>query len=219
MNVGALNLARQPFLNRRPVWRFALVAWVVGLALVTTNLLFWVGYRRDSTDSRARLAGVRQEIEAVSSDVVTLSGRLDELGLEAQNEQIEFLNERLAERTFPWSALFERVGGILPPGVRLVSLSPAFASARRSAENEGRLETVRLSFNCVARHDDDLYEFVQGLFDSPAFEDPKLHGEDYGADGLTAFRLDVLYHPGALSEQGATSDADPQSAAGTGGVG
>ena len=205
MRIGALNLATQPFLNRRLVWRAAVVAWILGLALATTNVLLWVGYRRDSTDSRVRLAAVRQEIEAVSLEVVNLAGRLDALGLEAQNERIEFLNERMAERTFPWSRLFERVGGILPPGVRLLSLSPAFSTARRTANDAARLETVLLHFNGVARRDEDLYAFVQTLYDDTSFEDPKLHGEDTGPDGLVSFRLDVLYYPRS-SAVNATAD-------------
>ena len=199
--LGGLNLARAPFLNRRPVWRFATVAWVLGAAILALNVMLWLGYRADSTDLRQRLADVRQEIEVVSTGVVELGSELDALGLESQNARIEFLNERLAERTFPWSRLFERIGSILPLGVKLAGLNPSFGKSGSSRHGRSR-ETVGLQLQGSARSDEDLYGFVQALFDDPAFSSPTLHNEDV-LDGTISFRLDVVYFPRVAAEAGA----------------
>ncbi|MEE2776175.1 MAG: hypothetical protein VYE73_05365 [Acidobacteriota bacterium] len=199
MSQPGLNLASRPFLNRRPVHRFAAVAWTLAGAILMLNVALWLDYRRDSTDLRQRLADVRSRAETVSAEVVDLSKGLDRLG--ALNEQVEFLNERIAERTFPWSLLFERLGEILPLGVRLQSLNPSVRAGPGGGDPS--FDTVLLNINCVAREGQDLYDFVQALYDDIAFERPVLHYETVDDVGAVQFRLDAVYSPHVASSPAA----------------
>lgn len=209
MSVGSMNLARRPFLNRRPVWRFAAFASLVGVALLATNVLLFVRYRRDSTDLRLRLSQTRSEVETVSRSIVELSGGLERMGLEAQNEKIDYLNSRLAERGFPWSQLFQRIGETLPLGVRLTSLSPrlSFGSRRTSAASTRREQQLALNVDGVARSSEELYAFVDALFAHEAFSDPLLHNESIAEDGEVSFRLDIQLHPEALGPKTPAAEA------------
>lgn len=199
MTTFGLNLASRPFLNRRPVRRFMVAGWILGGLLLGLNAYLYVRYRKDSTDLRARLGAVRDQIELESRNIVGLHAELDAPGLADQNTRVAFLNQRIAERTFPWSILFERVAETLPPGVRLLSLTPSFgwreADRRRlepSEEREQKEEIVGLAIRGVARTDEELYEFIDAFFSHPAFERPRLYQESNQRNEV-AFTVDVYY--------------------------
>jgi hypothetical protein len=194
------NLAAAPFVNQRPVQRFKLVAWLLGALLASVNVLLWLQYRHDSTALRARLAETRVAIEARSGSVVAMDRELDSLDLSTQNAQVEFLNRRIAERTFPWSLLFERIASTLPDGVRLFGLSPVFQDRERMAgatpakRTAPQDELVGLKIIGVAKSDDELYQLIDTFFSSPAFERPRLYQERITA-GEVQFTIDVEYRP------------------------
>ena len=193
------NLAASPFVNQRPVQRFKLAAWVVGALLAALNGYLWLQYRHDSTAQRARLAETRAAIEAKSRHVVEMDRELAGLGLAAQNAQVDFLNHRIAERTFPWSLLFERVAATLPDGVRLLNLSPVFP---KRDERPGKAapviapedEMVGLKINGVAKSDQELYELIDAFFASPFFERPRLY-QEARTDADVKFNVEVQYRP------------------------
>lgn len=196
------NLAAAPFVNKRPVQRFTLAAWAIGALLIAVNLFLWLQYRHDSTALRARLAETRSAIETRSRSVVEMDRELDGLHLAAQNAQVEFLNGRIAERTFPWSLLFERIATTLPDGVRLTTLSPVFKArnpnparaAQQASSPVPEDELVDLKIAGVAKSDDQLYELIDAFFSSPAFERPRLYQESTSAAEVQ-FTVDVQYRP------------------------
>jgi hypothetical protein len=197
------NLAAAPFVNKRPVQRFAVAAWVVGVLLTAVNVLLWVQYRHESTTLRGRLGETRAAIERKSKSVVDMDQQLRGLQLPAQNAQVEFLNARIAERTFPWSLLFERIAGILPDGVRLQSLAPVFDDRRTQPRSQRKKEeaaprgpedqVISLKIRGAAKTDDALYQLIDAFFASPAFAQPRLFQESTAAE--VEFTVDVDYRP------------------------
>lgn len=198
----SLNLARRPFLNSRPVRRAGLVLWVVGALLLASNVsLFW-SFRDRSANQRAALAELNREIAAERAAKADLESRLSGLDVEAQNEQIEFLNEKISQRTFSWSQLLDRLAAVLPNDVRLVSLRPqqerrTEASARRrTADNR-----VTLAIAGESRSDIALMQFVDNLFRHPAFGEPNLTQERRRKEeGLVDFVLTVGYQPSGVPQ-------------------
>jgi Tfp pilus assembly protein PilN len=201
------NLADSPFVNRRPVQRFVVVAWVVGALLTGVNVLLWVQYRHQSTALRGRLSETRAAIERTSQRIVDMDAQLKGLRLPAQNAQVKFLNDRIAERTFPWSLLFERIATTLPDGVRLMSLSPVFDDERDgspgSAKRKGKEaeaqptpedEVISLKIHGAAKTDDSLYQLIDAFFASPAFAHPRLFNEK-SSSAEVEFTVDVDYKP------------------------
>ena len=62
-----LNLAKDPFLNRKPVQRFQWILWILGTVLLALNVSSYLQNRTDTTELRARSRGLEEEIELLDS--------------------------------------------------------------------------------------------------------------------------------------------------------
>lgn len=212
--VEPLNLARRPFLNSRPVVRVALLLWLLGLALLLVNLWQFLGYRGRSADKREQIARSEAEIERQRKDLAQLQKTLDGFDLTEQNQKVDFLNKQIAERTFSWSRLLDRITERLPNDVRLNRLTPLTGekaerqlqrsggtSVRRPAQASGEL--VPLLITGESRNDEALLSFVDSLF-KPPFTDANLAREEREEDGKTLkFEISVQYRPSPPAAAGA----------------
>lgn len=201
-----LNLSRRPFLNTRPVTRVALLLWGLGALLLLGNVtLFW-SYLSGSTEKREELVRMEEQVERERESVGRLEARLAGLDLAQQNEQVEFLNRKIAERTFSWSLLFDRLTETMPDNVRLIQLQPAAIGGEERPRSRSRTgatleaplasERVPLVIAAEARSDEDLTRFVDNLFGHPAFSNPNLLKEDRGDEGSRIqFNIHVIYLP------------------------
>ena len=195
-----LNLASRPFVNRRPWRRLTAVLWAFGIALLTLNAVLYWGYLTGSADARADLAGLREQLAGDQTELDRLSGELARLDLEAQNREVAFLNERIADRRFPWGRLFGDIEQVLPWNTRLRSLAPERGdrNRRRRADlaGSGRSRVV-LDLTGEARDDQGLLDLMDALFEHPAFDDPKLLHESRQDAGPLDFTIAVVYLPGS----------------------
>jgi hypothetical protein len=195
-------MARQPFFNGRPVRRVAMLLWGAGAVLFLGNLMLYWNHLADSQDMRQRLAATEERIRSAQTRAGELEERLAGFDLAWQNEQVSFLNARIAERTFSWSGLFDRLTEVLPRDVRLYNLSPRLVAASAVEPAAGRPgaalagEEVVLGLRGAARDGEDLLELVDNLFAHGSFEDPNLSSEARQADRLLEFNLSVTYLPG-----------------------
>lgn len=224
-----LNLARRPFLNSRPVVRVSLFLWLLGLVLLLGNVSLFRSYLNNSADKRQEIAQREREIERQRRVAGELEARLESIDLESLNEQVDFLNEQIAQRTFSWSLLLDRLAEVLPDDVRLNRLMPVtgeraerrFERSSRSGRARGPEGTVRLTMTGETRTDEALYQFVDNMFKHPSFVDPNFSRERKEQDGdLVTFEVSVLYIPGGrphAAEVVPTIEevAPPASAAGT----
>jgi Tfp pilus assembly protein PilN len=206
---GGPNLARRPFVNQRPVKRISLLLVVAGAVLLLADLWLYFGYVSTRRSTASQLVEIEAQIESERAALEAAQGNLAAAEVGAQNELVEFMNARIAERTFGWSVLFDRLAGLLPQDVRLDSLSPQFVAAeamrrgpgvRRAAVAEadpGR--QVRLGLEGRARDGEAILTLVDALFADPAFADPDLRREAR-QDGEVGFSLSVTYLPRAAEE-------------------
>lgn len=206
------NLARDRFVNDRPLRRTGRALLILGVVLTVFNVFLFASYLLDSADLRSRLRELRGEIAQEREAIGQTSRRLASFDLEAQNERVEFLNQRIAHRRFLWSQLFEDLGEVLPPGVRLNALSPEIG--RRSGVDRSR-ERIPLKMVGEARDSEQLLDLVDALFAHPAFGQPKLASESR-SESLLEFDLSVDYLTDRASplEQG---EGELQTTDGTGG--
>jgi len=212
-----LNLSRRPFTNSRPVTRTAVLLWVLGVLLLLGNVsLFW-SYLSGSAEKRAQLARMEAQVARESRQVAQLETRLANSDVEQQNKEVSFLNRKIAERTFSWSLLFDRLSEVLPNGVRLTRLAPnALADAKEREDTvtlRSRDNRVMLTINGEAKSDEALLQLVDHLFAHPAFEEPDLTRESREEDDLVKFDVKALYlpsgpvHPAPLLEEKADGKA------------
>jgi len=117
---------------------------------------------------------------------------------------VEFLNDVIAERTFSWSLLFDRLAEVMPNDVRLNRLAPSglvdkegrdIYETQAQAQGPQRDNRVTLTISGEAKSDEVIYRFVDNLFAHPAFEDPDISRESLADNGLVKFEIKVMYLP------------------------
>ena len=198
-----VNLARRPFANTRHIRRLGIALWVAGaLLLALDGWLYWRSLFGIESKKEER-AGVDTAITAERERLAKAEEALATIDLERQNFEATFLNARIAERTFPWSALFDQLADVLPKRVRLLSLTPKPPEEQRitlrprpaSTREEPGDGRVYLLLSGVAESDDALLELLDNLFAHAAFDSPQLTSEARKPDGIS-FAVNVFYLPG-----------------------
>jgi len=201
----SLNLATRPFGNSRPVVRVSLILWLLGLALLLSNVFVFRSYLSDSADKRAQIALGEKELLQKQKDVADLQNRLNGYDLARLNDKIDFLNTQIDARAFSWSLLLDRLADTLPNDVRLNHLTPlSDARAKRETRERGAQRDklpegeVQLQISGQTRRDEALLRFVNNLFAHPAFRDPNLLQEAQVDTGgpLVKFEATATYLPG-----------------------
>lgn len=207
---STLNMARRPFVNRRPVVRVTILLWVLSMVfLLADGFLYWSFYH-DREQRYTELRSIEAKIEKEQTTGQQLEQRLRGLDLEQQNDQVEFLNRKIGERTFSWSRLFDRLAEILPRRVRLERLSPqSLVKSDRGKRRRQETTDGRVAIGIVGQsgNDESLLELIDALFASPYFTEPNLQQETRDEQGLIRFNLDVIYRPGAAPAPQAAPDS------------
>jgi Tfp pilus assembly protein PilN len=195
-----LNLARRPFRNER-LPTLALAAGGVGLVLLTA---WHTLVARDLAPHRSR---------DVASEVVAMEKEIGELRAEsAELRRVAAPPERIKEwtavkrlvdrRMFSWTGLFAALEEALPPGVRLVSVSPT----EERDEPELRLAAV-------GRSNEDALALMASLQEHPQFEGAFLNGWREGREGFD-ITCSVRYAPRARPAASTKPAAGPAAGAG-----
>lgn len=118
------NLATSPLENKR---RFLAGAGLIGiLALVALVLLSLDAYRtwRANRTTREEIARLTAQVRSEQEDQDRLRREFDSQSVKQTMARSAYLNSLIAERTFPWTKMFADLERILPPGVRVISISP-----------------------------------------------------------------------------------------------
>jgi Tfp pilus assembly protein PilN len=169
------------------------------VVLLAANVMLFMGYLTSSQSTRIKLAGLEREITREKRDGAVLQGNLGKLGLDQQNREVTFLNRKIAERTFSWSLLFDRMAEVLPNDVRLLRLKPANVVQRdvglgpRPSDRELNPPPVTMTMHCEAKDDEAVLRFVDNLFAHPAFSNPNLESEERQDTGWLRFDITVQY--------------------------
>ena len=187
-----LNLARRPFLNVKPVRRVGALLVLIGVALAGwSGWLYW-NYFTGKGRARQESQELGRSIAAGRQSIADIEAQLGTLDLDTLNRRARAVNFEIKRRRFAWSRLFDHLSELLPPDVRLVSLSPDF-SDRDSRSRRASPDEVKLELRGVAEGGEDILALLDALFTHPAFRDPNLSREDRRQDGLTDFVLEVSY--------------------------
>ena len=192
-----LNLARRPFANLRPLRRLSIALWTVGGVATIAAVWLYALYLSGSAEKRAELRRLEESATAETGRIASLEGELQRFDLRAQNSEIAYLNDRIAERTFAWSTLFDDLAQVLPWDVRIVSLSPLSILPDRRAQQQGKSggESFALRLTGTARDGEALLTLLDRMYGNPAFDRPDLQQERRQNGEELAFNLTVTYRP------------------------
>lgn len=178
-----LNLATSPLENNR---RFLLGAGILGtvalallLGLSVYTFRAW-SYNRETRQQISRLQGEMRDLRRERRDLEQFFQQRDTRQV---TERAALLNGLIDQRSFPWTKVFMDLERLLPPGVRVVSISPRL--------HEGRAE-VRLLVGAAS--DELKLRFLRTLDEAPEFTGIRVLGEsrpDRRGDG-DPVRLELI---------------------------
>jgi type IV pilus assembly protein PilN len=190
-----LNLATRPY---RDVRQF-LMTWGMGaaaLALLTLALGSYVIYAwRESRSMREQISQVRSEIDKLDRERAAGLALLNQPQNREIASQAAFLNGLIARRSFSLTRLFMELERIMPPRLHVVSITPSLNKANQ----------IEIHMLVGGDSREQAVELVKRLEDSPAFRQPELRAESFGAfpgGDRVQFDIGSIYVPPAgLSEQ------------------
>ncbi len=196
MSRSTLDLSARPFANRRPVVRLSILLWVIGGLLLAGNVWLYWDFIAGRGNLHEQLRDAERQIEIEEERIADLRRELSSFDLADQNAQVTYLNERIDQRRFSWSQLFEELSDLLPRDVRLTTLAPRTAeesSSRSRSPGSADTDRVQLVIRAQARTDEAILEMVDALFADPKFERPNLSQQRDVNETVIDFDIQVDY--------------------------
>jgi hypothetical protein len=181
-----LNLAARPYRDYRPVYAVVVVMSLLTAFLMLENVETYYRYIHETRSTRAKIATVEAQAAKERELGRQVEQRLGAIDLEHLDAQTKFVNAKLAERAFSWSALLDQLETILTDDVRLNAVTPSF-------DETG---AVKLGLDFESKSSEGLIETINRLNADSHFENPFPNTEATDpATGVYRFGLTVTYHP------------------------
>jgi hypothetical protein len=161
-----LNLATAPLENKRPFLAASGVLGTVGILLLL--LLSHGAFRawRANRDLRAEIAHWETEIRTNRERQANLQTYFHSAQAQQVLDRAAFLNSLIDQRSFPWTKIFMDLEPILPPGVRVINISPKLVNGK-----------AQVAISIGAATDEGKIKFLESLEKSPAFSNVQVQGE------------------------------------------
>lgn len=183
------NLATAPLENNRRFIAGASALAVLALAAMVVLSLHAVSARRANRTMRAQIDNLRSQIRISLRQQDALRTEFKSAQAEEALKRSTFLNSLIEARTFPWTKMFADLEQILPPGVRVISISPQM-------DSDG---TVRVALSIGAVNDDQALKFLNSMSSSPVFSPMHVTQETHpakapqGGDDTVLVSLEAHY--------------------------
>lgn len=181
-----LNLATNPQANNRPF--LAASALIGAAALLALILLAHAAYSSWQDQRQLRVQTSRLELQIRNSENQQRQLAAYFRSPQAQRvlDRSEFLNSLIDQRSFPWTRIFMDLEKTLPPGVRVVSISPALDKNR-----------ARVNMQVGAESSASEVRFLKAMESSKEFSGLVVrdvsHGQGNGAEDDILIDLTVWY--------------------------
>jgi hypothetical protein len=176
------NLSTRPFYNERGVHIAIGVAALLISALTVWNIVRVVTLSRHNTELAGRVNRDHAEAEQLTKMAADIRARINRDELTLVVESAREANALIDQRTFSWTALFNRLESTMPPDVMLTSVRP---SARDGV--------TRVTMTVLGRRAEDIDEFIEKLEATGAFEDVVPSQQDRTEQGLYRVVIESVY--------------------------
>ena len=196
------NLSTKPFYNERAVHAAIGAAALIVLALTAINVFRMVTLSRQNTELSSRINRDHAEADALSKMATDHLRKVDKEELQRVVDAAREANALIDQRTFSWTAFFNRIESTLPPDVMLSAVRPLIRDG-----------ITRVTMTVIARRAEDVDEFMEKLEATGAFDEIVPSLQDRTDDGLFRVALESIY-TGAADET-ADSPAQPATPAPT----
>ncbi len=183
-----VNLATRPRINQRSFWVLAPSLAVAAIAF-SVFVVYQAGTMVQSqSQTRVELTRLRAERDALRSEIIQMTTRLEAPNTQRLLEEMQFLNGMIRQKSFSWGVFFERVAASLPRRVRVLAIS-------LSMQEDGRVE---VGLHVGAKSADAIHTFMRLLEEAEHFSQVTLGSEnrqDNNIDPVQA-RLTTRYKEG-----------------------
>jgi type IV pilus assembly protein PilN len=180
-----LNLASRPYRDYTRVNVVAASMFVAMLVLAWFNFDTWLRYNVETENTRARIAELETAHRREKELEQSAQTRLQSVDLAFLDEQTKFVNAKLLERAFSWSALLDELESVIANDVRLLTVTPSFAQ-------DG---TINLSLAFEAKTGNGMITTINRMHGDPQFVNPFPSNETVSPEGVYSFNLTVGYRP------------------------
>lgn len=187
------NLSTRPFYNERAIHAFAAVLAVAVLAVTAWQVRRVVRLSQYKTELNAAITRDRAEADKNASQAQQVRQGLDQKQLAALAVSAKEANDLIAQRTFSWTELFNRLEATLPGNVMLMGVHPEF--------DEG---ATQLHMDVQGKNEDDIEAFWERLEKTGAFKKAEWTNVTVTEDGLQRMTMNVVYTPNAATRQPAS---------------
>jgi hypothetical protein len=153
-----LNLSTSPQPNNRPF--IAAVSLLGTIGVLALAVLSFAAYRswRANRELRADMARWEDSILVDQQRQRELAAEFRAPSAQQIFDRSAFLNSLIDERSFPWTKIFMDLEQTLPPGVRVVSISPKLVNGR-----------AEVSLEIGSTTDEGKIQFLEAIEKSKAF--------------------------------------------------
>jgi hypothetical protein len=153
-----LNLSTTPQENNRPFIAGALLMGTVCLLfLLVLSQQAYTSWQ-SNRDLRADIAHWQQEIRVESQQQRDLDTYFKAPAAKQVIDRAYFLNSLIDERSFPWTKIFMDLEKTIPPGARVISLTPRLVNGR-----------AEVAMTVGVTSPESEIQFLQAMEKSPAF--------------------------------------------------
>lgn len=163
-----LNLSTTPLENKRPF--LAATAALGLLGVLVFLLLSHAAYSswRSNRQLRSEISHWESEIRTNKQKQAALEGYFQTPASREVLDRAGFLNSLIGQRSFPWTKIFMDLERTLPPGVRVIKISPKLDNGRAIVE-----------LTVGAQSDEAKIKFLQSLEKSKVFSDIRVKNDHY----------------------------------------
>ena len=176
------NLATRPFYNERAAHVAIGIAAVLVLAITVLNVVQVVKLSKHSTELSSQTGVERTEAERLTAEAARIRSSInkDELALivGAAHEA----NSLIDQRTFSWTAFFNRIESTLPPDVMLTSVRPSIKDGE-----------THVAIGVLGRRAEDVDEFMEKLEATGAFSEIVPATQDRTEERLYRVSIESVY--------------------------
>jgi len=186
-----VNLASEPFRNRRLFWLIILIIFAVSSAVGFRTIQAISGFEHQVADLEPKVKADEESAEAMKKANTVASA----LTLE-QNQALQAANTLIARKSFSWSQLLSDLERHVPETVRVtkITMNKVAQRARNSANDPGG-KTVSLTLGGVAKNIGAVTQIVKNLGESNIFDaEPRSYTPVDGTEEFE-FVLEVEYSP------------------------
>jgi hypothetical protein len=176
------NLSTRPFYNERAVHLAIGAAALVVFALTAVNVVRVVTLSRQNTEYARRINGDRAEMEQLTRSASDVRRGVNQKELQLVADSAREANVLIDQRTFSWTAFFNRIESTIPPDVMLSSVRPTVKDG-----------LTRIHLVVLGRRAEDIDEFMEKLEATGAFEDVVPSQQDRTESGLYRVLIESVY--------------------------